>query len=196
VTSRPPHPTTDRQATPPRLWEPTASLDPPALVPRRARPHLGGRGLPLPRCCAPPGTRATATRARGTGTRPTRRAAPALRHRPAPAWEDGGPTQAGGETFRAVGSPHAMAERRPASGDAPTREETPAQEGQGLLTGGEPLGFSPAPWAPNAGAHLLPEAAARNERRLEAVRFRVKAPVTRRPPHRSGREGFPHPVPR
>jgi hypothetical protein len=26
--------------------------------------------------------------------------------------------------------------------------------------------------------------------------FRVKAPVTRRPPHRSGREGFPHPVPR
>ena len=32
----------------------------------------------------------------------------------------------------------------------------------------------------------------------EAARrgFRVKAPVTRRPPHRSGREGFPHPVPR
>jgi hypothetical protein len=26
--------------------------------------------------------------------------------------------------------------------------------------------------------------------------FRVKAPVTRRPPHRSGREGCPHPVPR
>src|SRR6266699_2019368 len=46
---------------------------------------------------------------------------------------------------------------------------------------------------PNAQAHLLPEAAAK--RRLEAVRFRVKAPVTRRPPHRSGREGFPHPVP-
>ena len=32
--------------------------------------------------------------------------------------------------------------------------------------------------------------------RLEAVRFRGKAPVTRRPPHRSGRAGFPHPVPR
>ncbi len=32
------------------------------------------------------------------------------------------------------------------------------------------LGFSPAPWAPNAGAHLLPEAEARYERRLEAVR--------------------------
>ncbi len=31
---------------------------------------------------------------------------------------------------------------------------------------------------------------------LSPVRFRVKAPVTRRPPHRSGREGFPHPVPR
>ena len=26
--------------------------------------------------------------------------------------------------------------------------------------------------------------------------FRVKAPVARRPPHRSGREDFPHPVPR
>ena len=32
--------------------------------------------------------------------------------------------------------------------------------------------------------------------RLEAVAFRVKAPVPRRPPHRSGRAGFPHPVPR
>ena len=31
---------------------------------------------------------------------------------------------------------------------------------------------------------------------IKAVSFRVKAPVTRRPPHRSGREGFPHPVPR
>ena len=29
--------------------------------------------------------------------------------------------------------------------------------------------FSPVPLAPNAGAHLLPEAAARHERRLEAV---------------------------
>jgi len=29
-----------------------------------------------------------------------------------------------------------MVERRPASGEAPTRGETPAQEGQGLLTGG------------------------------------------------------------
>ena len=28
------------------------------------------------------------------------------------------------------------------------------------------------------------------------VRFRVKAPVARRPPHRSRREDFPHPVPR
>jgi hypothetical protein len=28
------------------------------------------------------------------------------------------------------------------------------------------------------------------------VRFRVKAPVARRPPHRPGREDFPHPVPR
>ena len=28
------------------------------------------------------------------------------------------------------------------------------------------------------------------------IRFRVKASVTRRPPHRSGREDFPHPVPR
>ncbi len=26
--------------------------------------------------------------------------------------------------------------------------------------------------------------------------FRVKAPVARRPPHRPGREDFPHPVPR
>jgi hypothetical protein len=50
------------------------------------------------------------------------------------------------------------------------------------------------PWTPNAGAHLLPEAGA--ERTLEAVRFRVKAPVPRRPPHSSGREGCPHPVPR
>jgi len=31
---------------------------------------------------------------------------------------------------------------------------------------------------------------------LLGVGFRVKAPVARRPPHRSGREGFPHPVPR
>jgi len=29
-----------------------------------------------------------------------------------------------------------------------------------------------------------------------AVRFQVKAPVTRRPPHRPGLEDFPHPVPR
>jgi hypothetical protein len=28
------------------------------------------------------------------------------------------------------------------------------------------------------------------------VGFRVKAPVAQRPPHRSGREDFPHPVPR
>ena len=49
---------------------------------------------------------------------------------------------------------------------------------------------------PNAGAHLLPEAGATQERTLEAVRFRVKAPVPRRPPHRSGRDGCPHPVPR
>ena len=28
-----------------------------------------------------------------------------------------------------------------------------------------------------------------------SVRFRVDAPVTRRTPHRSGREDFPHPVP-
>ncbi len=28
------------------------------------------------------------------------------------------------------------------------------------------------------------------------VHFRVEAPVTRRSPHRSGREDFPHPVPR
>jgi len=31
---------------------------------------------------------------------------------------------------------------------------------------------------------------------LFAVRFRVKAPVTRCPPHSPGREDFPHPVPR
>ena len=49
---------------------------------------------------------------------------------------------------------------------------------------------------PNAGAHLLLKAGATQERTLEAVRFRVKAPVPRRPPHRSGREGFPPPVPR
>jgi hypothetical protein len=29
-----------------------------------------------------------------------------------------------------------------------------------------------------------------------SLHFRVKAPVTRRPPHRSGRAGFPPPVPR
>jgi len=48
----------------------------------------------------------------------------------------------------------------------------------------------------NAGPELLPAAGARDERTLEAVRFRVKAPVPRRPPHSSGREGFPPPVPR
>ena len=39
----------------------------------------------------------------------------------------------------------------------------------------------------NARLQLLPEAGVRDERRLEAVRFRVKAPVPRRPPHRPGR---------
>jgi hypothetical protein len=57
------------------------------------------------------------------------------------------------------------------------------------------VGFSSTPLAPNAGTHLPPEAAATQERRLEAVRFRVKAPVTRRPPHRSGRAQLTHPVP-
>jgi hypothetical protein len=37
-----------------------------------------------------------------------------------------------------------------------------------------------------------PSRAARNSRSA----FRVKAPVTRRPPHRPGLEDFPHPVPR
>src|SRR5437870_9487691 len=46
----------------------------------------------------------------------------------------------------------------------------------------------------NAGHQARREAGA--QRRLDAVAFRVKAPVARRPPHRSGREGFPHPVPR
>src|SRR3989304_7683088 len=32
-------------------------------------------------------------------------------------------------------------------------------------------------------------------RRFRAIPFRVKASVTRRPPHRPEREGFPHPVP-
>ena len=39
-------------------------------------------------------------------------------------------------------------------------------------------------------------AGARNERTLYAVAFRVKAPVTRRPPHRPGRAQLTHPVPR
>ena len=59
-----------------------------------------------------PGTLAPATRARGTGTRPTRRAAPTLRHRPVPTWEDGGPALAvggnpprGGEPARDGGAP-------------------------------------------------------------------------------------------
>lgn len=34
------------------------------------------------------------------------------------------------------------------------------------------------------------------ERNETPVGFRVKAPVTRRPPHRSGREALPYPVPR
>jgi len=49
--------------------------------------------------------------------------------------------------------------------------------------------------SPNASLQLLPTAGATKERTLEAVRFRVKAPVPRRPPHRSGREGVPPPVP-
>src|SRR5882724_2082564 len=54
--------------------------------------------------------------------------------------------------------------------------------------------FSLAVLAPNAGRQVRLKAGA--ERVLSAVAFRVKAPVARRPPHRSGREGFPHPVPR
>ena len=90
------------------------------------------------------GTPATATRLRGTGTPPRHRASRALRPRPALAWEDGGlvPADAeraashipcwtcpgcGGETRCAVGSLHVVAERRPASGGAPTRGETPSQ---------------------------------------------------------------------
>ena len=34
-----------------------------------------------------------------------------------------------------------------------------------------------------------------NQPALQAVGFRVKAPVTRRPPHRPVREDFPHTVP-
>src|SRR5262252_6960451 len=47
---------------------------------------------------------------------------------------------------------------------------------------------------PNARPELLPAAGA--QRTLKAVGFQVKAPVPRRPLHRAGREGFPHPVPR
>src|SRR4029453_17616823 len=47
---------------------------------------------------------------------------------------------------------------------------------------------------PNSVSPRVPKAV--SKRTLESVRFRVKAPVTRRPPHRAGREGFPHPVPR
>ena len=47
---------------------------------------------------------------------------------------------------------------------------------------------------PNASTQ--PRLKAGVQRTLAGVGFRVKAPVTRRPPHRSGREGFPHPVPR
>ena len=54
--------------------------------------------------------------------------------------------------------------------------------------------FPSAPLAPNARRQPRREAGA--ERRLLGVGFRVKAPVTRRPPHRPGRAQFTPPVPR
>jgi len=52
---------------------------------------------------------------------------------PARPGKTGGLPRPWGATLRAVRSPHAMAERRPASGDAPTRGETPSQAEQSLL---------------------------------------------------------------
>src|SRR5437773_1378042 len=58
-------------------------------------------------------------------------------------------------TCRAVRSPPAMAERRPASGAAPPREATSSQTEQSLLVLGECAWFCfPAPQAPNAALHL------------------------------------------
>jgi hypothetical protein len=93
-----------------------------------------------------------------------------------------------------MGEPHgtirqavAPPRRRPPWGVAPClpRRREPARAGGAPLVarrphwGGRRSGLSkdlpglvlpPAPVVPNAGAHLLPEAAARHERRLEAVR--------------------------
>ena len=173
VAGAPPPPTT-RAPYPVRHAPPAVAL---ATRDRVARPGVG--------CGAGPGqARQRPPPARGTGTPPAHQASPALRHWPAPAWEDGGPVPAGAgraashvppwacsgrgrETLCAGGSVHAMAEHRPASGRAPTRGETPSQVAQGLLAWGMSFWFFfPAPLAPNAGAHLLPEAGARHEQRL------------------------------
>jgi hypothetical protein len=63
-----------------------------------------------------------------------------------------------------------MAEHRPASGDAPTRGETPSQAEQSLLVLGVCSWFClPAPLAPNATRQALEIAGAKNERRLFPV---------------------------
>ena len=92
-------------------------------------------------------------------------------HRPTSAWGYGGPVpevppaasrltcRAGlglpvpwGNALRAEGSLHALAERRPASGGAPTRGQMPSQVEQGFLASGVSSGFClPRPWRPTLG---------------------------------------------
>jgi hypothetical protein len=68
---------------------------------------------------------------------------------------------------RATERLHTLAEHRPTPDGAPGLGATPSQVGQSFLTlAVSSAVFLPAPQAPNAGAHLLPEAVARNERRL------------------------------
>ena len=136
---------------------PRARCAPPAVAPAtrdRAAPPR-----PRLRRGSRAGTPATATGRRGTGTPLLHRASLALRPWPALAWEAGGLVPAhtvraaaplpcwacpgrGGSTLRAGGSLHAVAERRPASGGAPTRGALPGGGGPSGL-GRVLLGFPP-----------------------------------------------------
>jgi len=107
---------------------------------RATRPACGGpcdarrRGLAQAQAEAPIRARHASDRRphtrHGDATHAPGCAGPAAPARPG---KTGGLPRPWGATLRAVRSPHAMAERRPASGDAPTRGETPSQAEQSLL---------------------------------------------------------------
>ena len=167
-----------------RMGRDTASASP--HPPRPVRRDPRGPLAPAPSACAatPRSTaevrRQTrraggATRAGGTGMHYERRGAAALRHRCARAVGDGGPGPAVPQaaprrTPRALPAlgveERTLCRGEPArAGGAPSHAGERSQEWQNLLAwGGASAGLPPAPLAPNAGAHLLPEAAATQER--------------------------------